>query len=149
MICTKFVGAPVGSLFAIIRRMKDPFNIEFSRRAKAAMKATGYTSAAALADTLNEQESRVRNWTNGASVPPLRDAVRLADAFGVTVDWLVKGDTSGLAEGIRIRLVATLAGDQPPIPTARDPAGDILLTEGPKLAKASRRRALYQANEGS
>lgn len=129
--------------------MKDPFQQDFGKRAKIAMQASGYGSAAELAKVLNEEDSRVRNWTNGSSVPPLRDVARLAEAFGVTIDWLVTGETSGLAEGMRIRLVAVMSGVLPPVTQARDPAGDAQAREQAKPGPASKRRSKDRATAGA
>ena len=44
-----------------------------------------------LAQTLGVSRGTISNWERGASEPPLGLAVALAQATGVTLDWLAEG----------------------------------------------------------
>lgn len=120
---------------------KDPFDLEFARNLDAAMKAAGIATAAALAEMLHLSGSRVRNWCNGTSSPTSKEAVRLADALGVTLDWLYRGKGDGMPEGKRIIVVAFKEGFAPP-PSSVDPAPGQASTEPGSAASARSRRPM-------
>lgn len=89
---------------------KDPLFVSVSRRIKAAMIEARVEGNPRLAELLHDEESRIRNWTNGTSMPPLKDGLRLCHALAITLDYLYRDDTSGLPEGKGIRLRAAEAG---------------------------------------
>ncbi len=110
----KFLGVLATKESVNINYMKDPFQDGFARRLQAAMRAAGLSTSRMLAQLMGQPETRVRNWTNGTSTPPARDAISLAQALGVTLDWLYRERVEGLTESKRIRIVAAMQGIEPP-----------------------------------
>jgi len=112
---------------------KNPFDAAFAERLRAAMRASGVTTATELAKLLGQAGSRVRNWCNGTSTPPSEDGVRLAEMLGVTMDYLYRGQDAGLSDGKRIRLFAAMRGSTPPSVPSRmeqEPASESRIPSG-------------------
>lgn len=128
--------------------MKDPFHIAVAVRLRASMRESEIKDAAALAKLMQETPSRVRNWCNGTSSPPVRDGVRLRSVFGVTLDWLYLGETSGLLDAKRIRLAAEM--ESPDVISDEDEVAepDMAPVRQPQAAvSASHRDAKGRAKE--
>lgn len=49
-----------------------------------------------LCQSLNIQPNTYSQWESGKKRPNLDDAMRLCERFGVTLDWIYRGDPSGL-----------------------------------------------------
>jgi hypothetical protein len=75
----------------------------------------GFNNSSQLAAELNEQPTRVRNWMNGQSLPPVPSGIQLKDLLHITLDWLYHNDRSGLAVGKWVRIQAAMRGLQPPM----------------------------------
>jgi DNA-binding XRE family transcriptional regulator len=54
---------------------------------------------APLMQLFNIADRTVYSWKTGARSPELHEAAMLAREFGVTLDYLYLGDTSGLTQG--------------------------------------------------
>jgi len=61
----------------------------FQTRLKELREAAGYKSQQALADALGTSQSTVGNWESGRRNPRHKTAIRLAQFFGVSVDYLL------------------------------------------------------------
>lgn len=62
-----------------------------ARRIRLARERAGFDRQTALAQTLGVDASYVSRWERGVVVPGAESLVSLADATGVTVDWLLTG----------------------------------------------------------
>jgi DNA-binding XRE family transcriptional regulator len=65
-------------------------------RLKLLRAAVGVGSQFAMAKRLDVQPSTYRQWEAGYNLIPVRDATKLCVMFGVTLDWLYRGEVSGL-----------------------------------------------------
>lgn len=103
---------PAENLPTIARMAKDknPLHLAISKRIVACMGDAHIPTRQALADALELEMTRVKNWTNGSSAPTLVELIRLCEFFSVTTDWMLTGTTTGLTEGKRIRLQAIQSG---------------------------------------
>lgn len=70
---------------------------EFARRVQKARVARGYHSRPALAEAIGVSTDAVYTWERGRNFPSWPDALALRNALGVTLDWLMVGDTAGLS----------------------------------------------------
>ncbi len=72
----------------------------FGSRLKKIRESRGYKSQQAFADDFGVAQSTVGGWESGSREPPFDTLIRLADFFGVTVDWLLGlvNEESPLAE---------------------------------------------------
>jgi transcriptional regulator with XRE-family HTH domain len=95
---------------------------ELGARIKAAMLERGYKSAAALADAMQVEGSRVRNWANGHGRPTVDQGIVIKRVLGVTLDWLYEGDPDGVPYALYIRLAARITGEAAPTMLDDEPA---------------------------
>lgn len=51
-----------------------------------------------IARLLSVNEMTIRDYEHGEKVPPLRNVIKLADFFHVTIDDFVRGDVEGTAD---------------------------------------------------
>jgi transcriptional regulator with XRE-family HTH domain len=58
--------------------------------------ALGYENLSVFARALNCAPNRYNQYENGVRPLTLAVAIRICDKFGVTLDWLYRGDSSGL-----------------------------------------------------
>lgn len=74
------------------------------KRLKRARKVAGFASQEALADAIGlSRRETLAEWETDAAKPELENAQLLADALGVSLDWLVSGPRLyDLADGSRI-----------------------------------------------
>jgi transcriptional regulator with XRE-family HTH domain len=49
---------------------------------------------------INVRPNTYSQWASGASRPRLDDAIRFCEHFGATLDWLFRGDISGLPHNL-------------------------------------------------
>ena len=84
---------------------------EIGNRIRAAMAEAGIKSSASLARMLNQEPSRVRNWTNGTSRPPPEWADKLAGLLRVPADWIYYGRDEYLTHGKFMQLAARMQSD--------------------------------------
>lgn len=59
----------------------------FSERLKELRKKRGYTQSE-LADILNIKRATIAKWETGMTEPRIESLIKLADFFGVSLDWL-------------------------------------------------------------
>jgi transcriptional regulator with XRE-family HTH domain len=57
-----------------------------------------------LCDLAGIARNTWNQWEKGNSRPQLDEAMKLVDAFGLTLDWIYLGDNSGLPHGLVLRL---------------------------------------------
>lgn len=90
----------------------------FSLRLKELREAAGYRSQQAFADAFGVVQSTVGNWEAGSRMPSHELTKRLAEFFGVTVDYLlygVKSEVPRAASSTLIPVVGTVAAGLPVI----------------------------------
>lgn len=61
-----------------------------------------------FADQARIARNTFSQWESGKVKPGLRDAIKLADAHNLTLDWIYLGDASGLPFRIASKLAAPL-----------------------------------------
>ena len=87
---------------------------EVGHRLRVTAHELGYRSAQALADYLGATRPQVAAWFNAVAMPPVKYMRKLALDRGVTLDWIYRGDGSGLSNALYIRLVAAMEAGTPP-----------------------------------
>lgn len=61
-------------------------------------------SSSAIADAAGIARNTYSQWRKGKGRPQLDQAVLLCDRFGITLDWIYLGSTSGLPYQFMVRL---------------------------------------------
>ena len=87
---------------------------EVGHRLRVTAHELGYRSAQALADWLGANRAQVAAWFNAVAMPPVKYMRKLAIERGITLDWIYRGDGSGLSNALYIRLVAAMEAGTPP-----------------------------------
>jgi hypothetical protein len=87
---------------------------EVGHRLRVTAHELGYRSAQALADWLGANRPQVQAWYNAVAMPPVKYMRKLARDRGITLDWIYRGDGSGLANAMYIRLIAAMDAATPP-----------------------------------
>jgi hypothetical protein len=87
---------------------------EVGHRLRVTAHELGYRSAQALADWLGANRPQVQAWYNAVAMPPVKYMRKLALERGITLDWIYRGDGSGLANAMYIRLIAAMDAATPP-----------------------------------
>jgi hypothetical protein len=97
--------------------MKDNTHaIEVGRRLRETAWELGFRSQQQLADWLGATRPQVHTWYNGIAMPPVKYMQQLAEQRGVTLDWIYRGDGSGLSNTMYIRLMSAIEGRRLPDP---------------------------------
>jgi transcriptional regulator with XRE-family HTH domain len=96
---------------------RDPYRLQVGERLRITAAELGFASALALANHLNIERGTVDAWFNGRALPPVPILLPFCEQWGLTLDWIFKGDPSGLPLSRNIRLVAAVQGM--PLPAAR------------------------------
>ena len=89
----------------------DRYKIEVGARLRMAIEALGLTFAH-VARELDESPSKLGNWMRGANFPDPWFVRRFCDRYGVTTDWLYRGQVSGVASGVADALWRALEASQ-------------------------------------
>jgi transcriptional regulator with XRE-family HTH domain len=74
-----------------VRAISPEFKSVVSGQIRLARKRCGLTQRA-VAVALDVDTMRVSDWERGASVPNTEQVAQLAELFGVSLDWLLRGD---------------------------------------------------------
>jgi transcriptional regulator with XRE-family HTH domain len=74
----------------------------------------GYRSAQSFAEYLGANRPQVAAWFNAVAMPPVKYMNKLAVERGITLDWIYRGDGSGLSHALYIRLTAAMEAVEPP-----------------------------------
>lgn len=117
---------------------------EVARRLRVTAHELGYRRQQDLADWLDANRPQVQAWYSGLALPPVKYMNKLALEHRITLDWIYRGDGSGLSYPLYIRLTGAMEADEPPpdVPPEPEPAPD---SAGPayplrKAATVGRRR---------
>jgi len=81
---------------------------EVGRRLKAARESLGLRTIDLCAE-INVQPNTYSQWENGARLLDVFAATRMAERFGVTLDWFYRGDASGLPHGLAMKVLTAAA----------------------------------------
>jgi transcriptional regulator with XRE-family HTH domain len=73
-----------------------PTAAEFGRRLVLVREVRGIVSQIEAAKVVGVKPDRYGGWEKGKSFPRAGELARLAEAFGVTIDWLLTGAEAGL-----------------------------------------------------
>lgn len=79
-----------------------------AKRLRATRAALDDIKQAQFADGAGIARNTYNQWEKAKGRPSLDDAIKLADAYGLTLDWIYLGDASGLPLRIASRLAAPL-----------------------------------------
>jgi transcriptional regulator with XRE-family HTH domain len=88
----------------------DMSNKAVGRRVEKLRVASGVESQRVMAELLGVDTNRYNNWANGVAAFPVPFAVKLCAITGATLDYVFRGDESGLP----IRLITLLQGGSRP-----------------------------------
>lgn len=76
---------------------------EVAQRLRATRAALGLTQEQ-LAAEIGVTRTAYTNWEGGSALPDVLAMSRLAERFGATLDWIYRGDMSGLRLSLATRL---------------------------------------------
>lgn len=79
----------------------------FGARLKRTREALGYNVQADFARALDLKQSTYSNFETGLSRPKLATAVLMCQRFGLTLDWIYRGNPDGLSDRLRALLKIT------------------------------------------
>lgn len=109
------------------------------RRLRVTAWEMGYRTQQQMADALGCTLGQVDTWYNGRALPPVKYMETLCKQHKLTLDWIYRGVSKGLADGLYIRIQAALTFDEPP-PFVRPEPEPELAAEAPAGEKKSRKR---------
>jgi transcriptional regulator with XRE-family HTH domain len=75
-------------------------------RLRALMSDLDIDTVEGFAELIGASRSQASNWLNGYHLAPVRNMVTLCEETKVTLDWIYRGDGSGLTYATQIRLSA-------------------------------------------
>lgn len=78
-------------------------NQAIARRLIATRNALDLTQAQ-FAEAMGTERTTLANWENRWRTPDVLAIVRLHEPFGVTLDWIFRGDMSGLRHSLAVKL---------------------------------------------
>jgi hypothetical protein len=116
-------------------------------RLEAIMKDTGMQTVKDLADEVGASRSQVSNWLNRYHLPPVPYMISLCEQKGLTLDWIYRGDPSGLSYAAAKRLQAIMKGLETEHIEAPQPSTRPVNVRA--VAKAPAPKALRQASTKS
>lgn len=67
--------------------------------------ALGYEKQKDFAAKAGVSPTAYNNWEGAVKRPGVEAAIQLCTAFGLTLDWIYRGDASGLPHGLAIKLL--------------------------------------------
>lgn len=70
----------------------SPVTIAFARRLKVCRQAAGFETALEAANALGINQHRYRLYERGLREPPFDLLVKMADTYGKTIDFLIRGN---------------------------------------------------------
>jgi transcriptional regulator with XRE-family HTH domain len=76
-------------------------------------------SQANVARSIGVTKENLGNWLRGDSYPSMHPVYKFCRIYGVTADWLVLGDPSGLRSDVRDRLLSLAQAPERPSATGR------------------------------
>ncbi len=111
---------------------------EVGRRLRATAQELGFPTAYALAEWLGASRAQVAAWFNALALPPVKYMRQLATGRGITLDWIYRGDGSGLPHGLYIRLIGAMQTGTP-LPPDVQPEPEPAAEPEPKSAGIAHR----------
>ena len=113
------------------------------RRLRVTAWELGFKTQQQLADALGCTLGQVDTWYNGRALPPVKYMEKLCGEHNLTLDWIYRGISKGLANGLYIRLQSALEFDEPAPFVRPEPEPDMEPDDGQSAAsgeKKSRKR---------
>lgn len=83
------------------------------RRLRVTAWELGYKTQQELADAIGCTLGQVDTWYNGRALPPVKHMETLCKQHKLTLDWIYRGVSKGLADGLYIRIQSALEFDEP------------------------------------
>jgi transcriptional regulator with XRE-family HTH domain len=74
-------------------------------RLKATREALGYSSQKEFADRAGVTTTAYNNWERGKKRPDIESAIRLCTEYALTLDWIYRGDATGLPHGVAVKVL--------------------------------------------
>ena len=96
------------------------YAVEVGERVRIAAWELGYRTHQQIADWLGGTRRQVTAWMLGIALVPVKYATKFS-AHGIDLDWIYRGDPSGLTHAAYIRLTAAIAEGRPPPDVAPEP----------------------------
>jgi transcriptional regulator with XRE-family HTH domain len=103
--------------------------------------AFGWDNYEQFAEYIGVGYSTLTNWLNGYHPPTIYPMLRLSEKSSITLDWIYRGSSAGLAYDKSIRLDARVRGEQVPS-VAQEPRA---APEVPALVVSARKKAKASA----
>jgi len=82
------------------KKPSDPEKIAAGNRLRDTRIALGYGTGTELAIVLKVRERTYLTWEEGIAFPPIYFLKKLKDRFGVSADWILFADPSGLPQRV-------------------------------------------------
>ena len=82
---------------------------ECGERLRATRRALGYKNIQVFADVLDITDDRLSSWERGVNLIPPQYVTVLYGRWGVTHDWIYRGDAGGLPHSLAIRVLTPAA----------------------------------------
>jgi transcriptional regulator with XRE-family HTH domain len=115
------------------------------RRLRVTAWELGYKTQQQLADAIGCTLGQVDTWYNGRALPPVKHMETLCKQHRLTLDWIYRGVSKGLADGLYIRIQSALEFDEPAPFVRREPEPEPEPeTEAPGVKKARKRWSVYR-----
>lgn len=98
---------------------------EIGRRIIMLRQLMGATNAAAFARSIGITPQALNNYERGVGRPEFLVALKLVQRCGVTLDWLYRGETSGLSAVMLNQIATHEQAESAPAPAAPAPSGTL------------------------
>ncbi len=105
------LGANLLRLVQLVSKHKrsDEHLLEVGQRVRKVRKLLNLTQSE-FGDALDVKQTAVTNWESGRRLPDIMSLILLAEKFHITIDWMLRGDGSGLP----LHISKPLMGEQSP-----------------------------------
>jgi hypothetical protein len=113
---------------------RDPYRVEVGERLRITAAELGLPTATLFAEHIGLERPAVDAWFNGKALVPVQCMLPICERYYITLDWIYRGDASGLPMSRGIRLLAAMAGDDVPAAVRQPVSAD-------KPASAARSKA--------
>lgn len=125
---------------------KTAYSIEVGKRLRAIASEFGCDNAVKLAAFVGASRPAVNTWLTGKALPPVPYMIKLCDPWGMTLDFIYRGDPDGIRRKPYLRIIADMAGEK--VPRDVEDEAPLVAEEAspPKASRHSRRGATAAAS---
>jgi len=107
-----------------MKNNRDPYRVAVGERLRMTAAELGFPTATLFAEHIGLERPAVDAWYNGKALVPVQAMLPICDRYYLTLDWIYRGDASGLILARGIRLLAAMAGEDVPAAQRLPGAGD-------------------------